>query len=169
MPKPFLTWIAEPSATHPPGTYPYNKTALSSQEYLLGVHSCYHLCVHCREHSPQLPGLSLTRWTWGSLTTSHQALHVLNCQQRTQKIKSLLSSRSSSLMASVSFPVSQSFQEFHTSTPSIKFNWNYPEDQTCEEGWKPVLKDFIIEMMILKYIIYHQYPDDTNCNLTKHS
>lgn len=85
MPKPFLTWIAEPSATHPPGTYPYNKTALSSQEYLSGVHSCYHLCVHCREHSPQLPGLSLTRWTWGSLTTSHQALHILNCQQRTQK------------------------------------------------------------------------------------
>lgn len=117
----------------------------------------------------KLPGLSLTSWTWGSLTTPHQALHVLNCQQRSQQIKSLLSSRSSSVMASVSFPDSQSFQELHTSTPGIKFNWNYPKDPTWEEGCGPVLKDFVTEMMILKCIIYHQYPDDTNGNLTKHS
>lgn len=133
------------------------------------VSAAFIIRVHCREHSPQLPGLFLTSWTWGSLTTPHQALHVLNCQQRTQQIKSLLSSCSSSVMASVSFPVSQSFQELRTSTPGIKFNWNYPKDPTWEEGCRPVLKDSVTEMMILKCITYHQYPDDTNCNLTKHS
>lgn len=132
------------------------------------VSAAFIIRVHCREHSPQLPGLLLTSWTWGSLTTPHQALHVLNCQQRTQQIKSLLSSCSSSVMASVSFPVSQSFWELHTSTPGIKFNWNYPKDPTWEEGCRRVLKDFVTEMSILKCIIYHQYPDDTNGNLTKH-